>query len=75
MKFTMSDIAVLREEMGKLVDNLSHVYLDEKQNKRQPKPESQQEHARIDPQQFVANEHPNHDSFVTHKGSPDGMDI
>jgi hypothetical protein len=28
----MTDIAAFREEMGKLVDNLSLVYLDEKNN-------------------------------------------
>jgi hypothetical protein len=30
MKFSMTDIEVLRKEMGKLIDNLSLVYLHEK---------------------------------------------
>jgi len=32
MKFNMSDIAMLREEMGKLIDNLSVVYVNGKKN-------------------------------------------
>jgi len=75
MKFNMSDIAVLREEMGKLVDNLSLVYLDEKNNKKQPKPESQQKDASKEPHQPVGRITDNQDSFVTDEKSPGAMDI